>query len=42
MRGHKLDHLAINSTTAVAGKGGFTLVSAATVVVEFVSAYGNT
>ena len=25
--GHKLDHLAINSTTAVAGKAGFTLAS---------------
>ena len=26
--GHKLDHLAINSTTAVASKAGFTLASA--------------
>ena len=25
--GHKLDHLAINSTTAVAGKAGVTLTS---------------
>ena len=37
MRGHKLDHLAINSTTAVAGKAGFTLASAATAVVEFMA-----
>ena len=33
--GHKMDHLAINSTIAVAGKAGFTLQSAATAAVEF-------
>ena len=36
MSGHKLDHLAIKSTTALAGKAGFTRASAATAVVEFV------
>ena len=41
MRGHKLDHLAINSTTAVAGKAGFTLASAATAVVEFMAMWSN-
>ena len=35
--GHKLDHLAIKSTTAVAGKAGFTLASFAMVVVEFIA-----
>ena len=39
--GYKLDHLAINSTTAMAGKAGSTLASAATTVVELVSAQGN-
>ena len=39
--GHKLDHLAINSTTAVAGKAGFTLASAATATVEFVAKWLN-
>ena len=41
VRGHKLDHLAINSTTAVAGKDGFTLASAATAVVEFMAKWLN-
>ena len=36
-RGYKFNHLAINSTTAVAGKAGFTLASAATAVVEFMA-----
>ena len=36
----RLDHVAMNSTTAVAGKAGITLTSAATAVVEFVSAHG--
>ena len=36
MRGHKLNHLVTNSTTAVAGRAWFTLAS----VVEFVSANG--
>ena len=39
-----MDHLVIKSTTAVAGKAGFTLASAATAVVgqmvEFVSSNG--
>ena len=34
-------HLAINSTTAVAGKDGFTLASAATAVVEFMAKWSN-
>ena len=34
MRGYKFNHLAINSTTAVAGKSGFTLASPAAAVVE--------
>ena len=37
--GHKLDHLAINSTTAVAG--GVTRASAATAVVEFMAMWLN-
>ena len=37
VRGYKVNHLAINSTTAVAGKAGFTLASAATAVVEFMA-----
>ena len=38
MRRHKLEHLAINSTTAVIGKVGFSLASAATAaVVEFMA-----
>ena len=41
MREHKLDRLAINSTTAVAGKAGFTLASAATEVVEFMANGSN-
>ena len=32
-----MDHLDINSTTAVAGKAGFTLASTATSVVEFMT-----
>ena len=40
MRGHKFNHLVTNSTTAVAGRAGFTLASPATAVVEFVSANG--
>ena len=39
--GDKKDHLAINSTTAVAGKAGFTLASAATAVVEFMAKWSN-
>ena len=39
--GHKLDHLAINSTIGVAGKAGFTLASAATALVEFMSKCSN-
>ena len=34
-------HLAINSATAVAGKAGFTLASAATAVVEFIAKWSN-
>ena len=41
VRGYKLDHFAINSTTAVAGKAGFTLASAATAVVEFMAKWLN-
>ena len=37
VRGHKLDHLAINSTTAMAGNVGCTLASLATAVVEFMA-----
>ena len=37
VRGYKVNPLAINSTTAVAGKAGFTLASAATAVVEFMA-----
>ena len=40
LRRRKLDHL-INSTTVAAGKAGFTIVSAATAVVEFVSVHGT-
>ena len=40
LRRRKLDHL-INSTTVAAGKAGFTIVSAATAVVEFVSVLGT-
>ena len=36
MRGYKFNHLAINSTTTVAGKAGLTLASVATAVVELV------
>ena len=36
-----MDHLAINSTTAVAVKAGFTLASAATAVVEFMVKWSN-
>ena len=39
--GYNLDHLAINSTTAVAGQAGFTLASAATAVVEFMVKWSN-
>ena len=39
--GYKLDHLAINSTTAMAGKAGSTLASAATTVVEFMAKWLN-
>ena len=35
-RRHKLEHLAINSTTAVVGKVGFSLASAVTPVVELI------
>ena len=41
MRGYKYNHLAINSTTAVAGQAGFTLASAATAVVEFMVKWSN-
>ena len=41
MCGYKLDHLAINSTTSVAGKAGVTLASAATAVVEFMAKWSN-
>ena len=41
VRGHKLDHLALNSTTAVTCKAGFTLASAATAVVEFMAKWSN-
>ena len=41
VRGHKLDHLAINSTTIVEGKAGFTLALAATAVVEFMAKWLN-
>ena len=33
--------MAINSTTAIAGKAGFTLASAATTVVEFMVKWSN-
>ena len=36
-RGHKLDYLAINSFTPLAGKSGFTLALAATAVVKFMA-----
>ena len=36
-----MDHLAVNSTTALAGKAGFTLASAATAMVEFVTKWLN-
>ena len=41
MRGHKLDHLATNSTIGVAGKAVFTLASAAIAVVEFMAKRSN-
>ena len=41
MRGYKFNHLAINSTTAVAGEAGFTLASAARAVVEFMAKWLN-
>ena len=39
--GYKFNHLAINSTTAVTRKAGFTLTSVATAVVEFVVKWSN-
>ena len=36
-----MDHLALNSATAVAGKAGVTLASAATALVEFVSTHDS-
>ena len=39
--GHKLDHLALNSTTAVTCKAGCTLASAATAVLEFMAKWLN-
>ena len=41
VRGYKFNHLAINSTIAVAGKAGFTQASAATAVVEFMVRWSN-
>ena len=41
VRGYKFNHLAIKSSTAVAGKAGFTLASAATALVEFMSKCSN-
>ena len=41
VRGHKVDHLTISLTTAVAGKAGFTLASAARAVVEFMAKWLN-
>ena len=41
VRRHKLDHLDINSTTAVAGNAGLTLTSAATAVVEYMAKWSN-
>ena len=38
VRGYKFNNVAINSTTAVAGKAGFTLASA---VVEFIAKWSN-
>ena len=35
--GSKLNHLVLNSATAMAGKAGFTLASAATAIVEFMA-----
>ena len=37
----KLDHLGINSTTAVAGKAGFTITLAAIAVVDFMATWLN-
>ena len=39
--GHKFDHLAINSTTAVAAKVGVNLDVPATAVVEFTAKWFN-
>ena len=41
VRGYKVNHLAINSITAVTGKDGFTLASAAIAVVEFMAKWSN-
>ena len=41
VRGYRFNHLAINSTTAVAGKAGFTLASAATAAVGFMAEWSN-
>ena len=41
VRGYKFNHLAINSTTVVAGKAGFNPASAATAVVEFMAKWSN-
>ena len=37
VRGYKFNHLAINSTTTVAGNAGVTLASTVTAVVEFMA-----
>ena len=39
--GYKLDHLALNSTTAVAGKAGFTITLAAIAVGDFMATWLN-
>ena len=41
VRGYKFNHLAIKSSTAVAGKAGLTLASAATALVEFMPKCSN-
>ena len=41
VRGHKFDHLALNSTNAVTAEAGFTLASPATEVVEFQANLSN-
>ena len=41
VHGYKLDHLDINSTTALAGETGFNLASPATAVVEFMAKWFN-